>query len=144
MESTDYGNGDVDQLTQSGFTVVDGDELNADVSSEALPSHLPERLESALLFLHSYKSLALALLQDAIAVFQGTTSLRDAQYEQERTTTYAWFFFPGRYGEDDPFSFATICDALGFSATAIRDRLRRGVPIDLRGLGIRHRPQPRS
>lgn len=78
----------------------------------------------------------LAMLIDAIQVLQDTTSIRREGYERERTETFLWFYEPQLWADDDPFSFESVAETLGLSASAIRRQLAGcGPALDLGHIG---------
>ena len=92
-----------------------------------------DRLHAAQL---GVRRLFLALLRDAIEVYQNTASYKGARYEVERTWTFAWFFSPERYDDDDPASFENVCLALGIAADGVRRALRAGKRVRMRGVRV--------
>src|ERR1700730_12091576 len=71
--------------------------------------------------LHSEQRLMLAVLVDAINILQGWNRMGSARKRRTFADAAQWVTTKGT---NYPFSFDSVCDALGIDSEVVRERLR--------------------
>jgi len=95
--------------------------MNLQVPETILPSQFFERLHSRAT-VHPEQRLMLAVLADAVTVFQRYADGSTARARRRFAEAAEWFLSTG---SDGPFTFTNVCDALALDP----DYIRRGLNL---------------
>ena len=101
----------------------DGDTIIELVTERILPSQFDDLRRNTDAIAPEGR-LMLAVLEDAVYVYQRSSRLRDARSRRLFRETEEWF---ASNEASSPFSFLTICEVFGFDPDYLRAGLRRWV-----------------